>query len=493
MEDETIILIEFSKIIKDLLNDLNTTFSDKISTTIINNYSYNYIIDNDYDNNNYEKKYNIEHIKFIYNHCKLVFPERFFDIIYQNEDIFSDTNINTEFLPNIYFSELYYDTTSIQTKETLWKYLQLILFTIVPNIDQKESFGNSAQLFEAINKDEFKAKLEETVKNLGSIFNFKDSSGGFPEMPDLNDISGIPFNFDKMASDISNMSFNFDEMASDISNMPFNFNEMFKEMNKNNDQSNNDQYNNDQSNNNFKSMPNIEGIHDHINKLINGKIGSLAKELAEETSKDLDLDGENINDVNDVFKKLFKNPTKLMNLVNNISSKIDTKMKDGSIKESELLEEASSIFKNMKSMPGMDNFDSLFKSMNLDQFIPKGGKFNNNAFENMMNQNIKMSKMKERMKKKAEANKTQYTQYTQNYSETNNSNNINPNANNLNDINSNLAGLMEQMKNLQSQNDLDNTFINDILKKQNQETSNSSENKKTNNKKPNKKKANRKK
>ena len=64
---------------------------------------------------------------------------------------------------------------------------------------------------------------------------------------------------------------------------------------------------------------------------------------------DLDLDGENVKDVNDVFKKLFKNPNKLMNLVNNISSKIDSKMKDGSIKESELLEEASSLFKNMKS------------------------------------------------------------------------------------------------------------------------------------------------
>ena len=36
--------------------------------------------------------------------------------------------INTTFLPNIDFKTLYYDDTSDSTKETLWKYLQLILF-----------------------------------------------------------------------------------------------------------------------------------------------------------------------------------------------------------------------------------------------------------------------------------------------------------------------------------------------------------------------------
>ena len=142
------------------------------------------------------------------------------------------------------------------------------------------------------------------------------------------------------------------------------------------------------------SLPNIDNIHDHINKLINGKIGTLAKELAEETTRDLDLDMENIKDPQDLYKQLFKNPSKLMNLVGNISGKLDKKMKDGSIKESEILEEASDILKNMKSMPGMDNIGELFKSMNLDKLVPNGGKFNANAFQSMMDQNVKMSKMK---------------------------------------------------------------------------------------------------
>ena len=49
-----------------------------------------------------------------------------------------------------------------------------------------------------------------------------------------------------------------------------------------------------------------------------GKLVLMAKELAEETSKDLDMDMENVTDVNDVLTKLFKNPTKLMNLATNI-------------------------------------------------------------------------------------------------------------------------------------------------------------------------------
>ena len=56
------------------------------------------------------------------------------------------------------------------------------------------------------------------------------------------------------------------------------------------------------SGNPFNSMPDSEEIFSHINNLINGKIGSLAKELAEETSKDLDLDLDNTNDVECISK-----------------------------------------------------------------------------------------------------------------------------------------------------------------------------------------------
>tara|TARA_X000000368_G_scaffold32591_1_gene24039 strand:- start:495 stop:1787 length:1293 start_codon:yes stop_codon:yes gene_type:complete len=418
-------LIEFSKIIKDLLNDLINTFPDKIENIILRDENMVRIMKYEFNKENTEldEEFTIS-ATVLYNFCKNVFPLKFFDILYQNEEIFiNETELCL--LPNINFSELYFDTTSNQTKETLWKYLQLILFTIVTNIQDKESFGNNEKLFEAINSDEFKNKLQETVKSMEDLF-CQDKETDLSENNPFENI------FNSMNIDPSNIN----------------------------------------------NLPDTDTIHDHINNLINGKLGNLAKELAEETTKELDIDLENVSNINDVFKNLFKNPGKLMGIVNKISGKLDEKMKDGSLKESEILEEASDIFKNMQEMPGMENFKDIFKSMNLDQFMPKGGKFNNNAFQNMMDQNIKMSKTKERMRKKAEQNREKASNYSQNYQsgETKESEN-------LDSINNNLASLMEQMK---TQNDV----IDELLKNQNINKDVKTDGTKTNNKK---KKRNRKK
>jgi len=422
-------LIEFSKIIKDLLNDLIVTFSDKTETIINNDKHLLNILNHNFTDDDLELNYNddiVISMTYVFNFSKNIFPLKFFDILYQNEEIFNEKELC--FLPNINFSDLYFDTTSNNTKETLWKYLQLILFSIITSIQNKEAFGTNEKLFEAINTDEFKNKLQDTVKSMENLFTQKNTS----DTPDNS--NNLPFEnlFQSMNIDPSNIN----------------------------------------------NLPDTDAIHDHINKLINGKLGNLAKELAEETTKDLDLDLDNINNVNDIFKNLFKNPNKLMNIVNNISGKLDQKMKDGSLKESEIMEEASEIFKNMQSMPGMGNFKDIFKSMNLDQFMPKGGKFNNNAFQNMMDQNIKMSKTKERMRKKAEDNKNNQTQYSQNYSSTNSQQ-----PSNLNELNNNLMSLMQQMNN-------NNSYIDDILKKQNLNQENKPVTPRTNNKK---KKHNRKK
>ena len=476
---ENIQIIEFSKNIKDLLIDLKTSFSDKTEHIINENIDLLNILNYDFDKLNEDnnednevEEYNslLKSSEKLFNYCKTVYPERFFDILYQNEEIFNnDNDSNTCFLPNIDFAHLYFDTTSSQTKETLWKYLQLILFSIVTSIDSKDSFGANTQLFEAINTIEFKNKLEDTVKQMEQMFNFKKNTQNAKEDSKEGEEGGEKGEYEN----------------SDESKIPFDFEKIFESMNLPSTE--------DISNALPGNLPDTDSIFSHINGLINGKIGSLAKELAEETTKDLDIDMENVKDVNDVFKKLFKNPGNLMNLVNNISSKLDNKMKDGSIKESELLEEASSIFKNMKNMPGMDNIEQLFKSMNMDKFMPKGGKFNNNAFQHMMDQNVKMSKMRERMRKKQES-KTQPS-YSANYSENKEKNSqsnttFNPNTKNLNELNNNLAKLMEQMQNMSGSgtgSGSNTSFINDILKNQNQSNNNESseeiKKRKTNNKK----------
>ena len=174
MEDERKVeisnLIEFSKIVKDLLNDLLNTFPDKTENIILKDENMVRIMKYEFNKENTELEEEfITSATILYNFCKNVFPLKFFDILYQNEEIFSN---ETELflLPNINFVELYFYTTSNQTKETLWKYLQLILFTIITNIQDKESFGNNEKLFEAINSDEFKNKLQETVKSMENLF-----------------------------------------------------------------------------------------------------------------------------------------------------------------------------------------------------------------------------------------------------------------------------------------------------------------------------------
>jgi hypothetical protein len=403
--NKAIVLINFYKIFKDLIIDLNNSFTDKIGVAIQNNKDYqniiNYCLPNYKDTLNADEYINsldlaclnvefMESINNVYEYCKRTFAIRSIDILYQNEDIFLNKQnvkvneenpqiINTMFLPDIEFSELYYDDTSDQTKQTLWKYLQLILFNIITTIDDISFFGDSLELLKIIDGEKFSSKIQSTIEELSKLFSSKekgDTSNDNSENVNGEDVTNKP---------------DFSEMF-DISNNPFNmFNDMFNNTNESNDTS---------ANNNDYAIPDKEELFSHINKLINGKIGSLAKEIAEETTKDMDLDAENITDVNDVLKGFMKNPTKLLGLISKISNKINSKMKDGSLKESELLEEATNVFKNMKNMPGMGNFNDILKSMNLDQFMPKGGKINPNAFQNMMEQNVKMSKMKERMKKK---------------------------------------------------------------------------------------------
>ena len=496
LNNETAItLINFYKIFKDLIMDLNTSFNDKVGAVIANNKDYqniiNYCLPNYKENMNADEYINsielesiditfMTSINNVYEYCKHTFAIRSIDILYQNEDIFlnkanvkvtNDSVVSTVFLPDIEFSDLYDDDTSQQTKQTLWKYLQLILFNIITSIDDVSFFGDSLELLKIIDSENFSAKIQSTVEELSNMFSFKGSrvpktnsrnkkeggegvegeegdegegveddegeGGGIPDMSNLFDISGSAFGM-------------FNTMFNDLSNTMFN------------DFSNNFRETSDSAQNDY-NIPDKEELFSHLNNLINGKIGSLAKEIAEETSKDFNLEADNIGDVNDILKGFMKNPSKMLGLIDNINKKINSKMKDGSIKESELLEEATEIFKNMKNMPGMNNFNDILKSMNLDKVMPKGGKINPNTFQNMMEQNVKMSKMKERMRKKADSNKyttpdsASATASASAYASVNVNNKAK--KDNLQDITANLSTLMEEMKS-------NTSFIEDIIKKQ---------------------------
>lgn len=319
---------EFVKVIYDLINDILFTFPEIKEKIHIDLY-------------NIKESKDETGIKNVYEHIKTVFPERFFDILYKNEEMFSSDEINTEFLPGIDFKELWKADISEKTKDTLWKYLQIILFSVIGKVNSEDSFGDTSKLFEAINQEELKGKLEETMENLQNMMD-----GSNP----IIDVSGIDH------------------------------------------------------------LPNPDDIQDHINGLLDGKLGSLAKEIATETAEELNFDAENATSVNDVFKNLLKNPTKLMGLVKNVGGKLDNKIKSGEIKESELMQEASDLLSKMKDMPGMGDIQSMLKKMGMGGQGGQGGKVNLGAMSNALNQNLKRAELKEKMLKKGEQNRQQFEQ-----------------------------------------------------------------------------------
>ena len=285
---------EFKKIIIDFVSDLERTFPEY--SPILNKYFKTSDDSTDFSN---DKLFDV------FNFCKEKYPPHFFDILYQNSTIFESQSTNdTEFLPNIHFKNLWEQNISDNTKETIWKYLQLILFTVIGKVDNSDDFGDSIKLFEAINNDNFKNKLEETFESMQNMFTQNNS--------DNND--------------------------------------------DNDDKKNEPKFN----------IPNSENLHEHISGLLNGKLGTLATELAEEITQDMNIDENNMENMNDIFNSLIKDPKNLMGMVNKISNKLEAKFKSGDIKESELLSEASEMMSQFKNMPGMENFQQMFSQMGMD-------------------------------------------------------------------------------------------------------------------------------
>jgi hypothetical protein len=310
----------------------------------------------------------VEDVEDLFMYFTKVFPERFFDILYQNDDIFkTDSEANTAFLPNVDF-KLLYNCTNIteNTKKAIWKYLQLILISVIGSIQNKNTFGDAANLFEGLDENVIHSKLNETIdeisnffKNLGSNSEASKKTTESSEMPDLSQMDEeFQRAFSGQTTDESGQS----------------------------------------------EMPNAENIHKHLQGLFDGKIGSLAKELAEEITTDMQnlfqKDGglENVNSTQDILKQMLKNPKKMMDLMKTIGDKLQTKMKSGEITEEELMKEATELMGKMKGMGGgKGGFADIMKNM-AQGMLGKNARFNSNAFSNME----KKMTAKERMRSKLE-------------------------------------------------------------------------------------------
>ena len=55
---------------------------------------------------------------------------------------------------------------------------------------------------------------------------------------------------------------------------------------------------------NLEDLPDAEEMHDHISGMLDGKLGQLAKEIAEETVGDLNL--QDTDNIEGAFQKIIK-------------------------------------------------------------------------------------------------------------------------------------------------------------------------------------------
>jgi len=136
---------------------------------------------------------------------------------------------------------------------------------------------------------------------------------------------------------------------------------------------------------------------------MDGKLGNLAKEIAEETAKDMghDLDESSVN-ADDILKNMLKDPTKMMDLVKSVGSKLDERIKNGNITENELMEDAQQMMKKMKDIPGFGDINGLLSKMGINP-----SKVNMNAMSAHMEREMKKNTTKERMRKKMNENNKQ--------------------------------------------------------------------------------------
>jgi hypothetical protein len=361
---------KFIAVIRDFLLDLSTTFPE-----------YTYLW------STYEDPTKITEL---YQYCLSVYPERFFDILYQNDSIFEpESEINTLFLPNVEFKMLFaVPDISENTKKTMWKYLQLILMTIMDGIKEKSAFGQTADLFHGIDETELQTKLYDTVEELSNFFT-KGFGAGF-------------------GAGLGETNTNEEGKQDDDEEAP---NLVPPEEG---------------------NMPSGDDLHNHLKGLFDGKIGSLAKELADELSGDLmeefgDLNSE--SSTSDIFKNIMKDPSKLMGLMKKVSSKLDDKMKSGDISQDDIMKELGSLMGGLKGMSGGADMKKILKTLmkklgpmlggmkgmenteNIEEMIEKmmgaftGGEAGINKAK--MGQMNSMEKHKERMRAKLEKKRAQ--------------------------------------------------------------------------------------
>mgnify|MGYP001208853853 CR=1 FL=1 len=246
-----------------------------------------------------------------------------------NEDISLFEQEDTYFLRDIEFSRIWNNNISDKTKQAIWKFLQTLYLIGKPFMNNKTDIH---QLITDYN-DIISNDTEKDPKKLKSI------------KKELDTISKIVKNINQE-----------------------------KEHQK------------QQRKEQFKQ----DGTGQLPEFLENSKIGQLAQELSSELDLDElgfgNLDEGNADPQNIFNNVLGKNPQKLMGLIQNVGTKIQSKLSDGDINENDLVGEAQNM---MSSLGGNGVFQEMFNNPNMKNiFQNMGNMFGNNPEMKQMFDNI---------------------------------------------------------------------------------------------------------
>ena len=359
----------FKTVIVDFTNDLSVVYPE---------YSFMWSMWLTADDAEYEK---------LFKHCLAVFPERFFDVMYTNVDIFKpDSKLNVMFLPNVDFRLLFNcDGISENTKTSIWKYLQLLLMTVLGSVKDAADFGDAADIFSAMNEKDLQEKMAETMEGINQFFSSTDKK-----------------------SNETDFEFNENHFKETMEGMKEAFASAFKDEG----DKTSDCEDTSEGMGGFK-FPKPEVLHEHLKGLLEGKLGKLAKEFTEEFSEDMkgvfdEGDMNNVKSSKDILMQIIKNPQKMMLIMKKLTDKLQAKMKSGDISQEEMMGEMQDLMEKMKGMGGKGDLTDLMKGLSgtpLMKMLEKGlgGKMDMSAFGKMTKQNA----MKERLRNKMQMKQMQ--------------------------------------------------------------------------------------
>lgn len=314
-------------------------------------------------------------------HLRKVYLGRFFDVLNQNESIFSTASI--EFLPNVDFRILFScEGISDNIKQSIWKYLQLITFALLKcdGVDDMRNFFENGG-FEQMNEETLKEKISEAMESMRGFFSEAGNMDGGDdegtntdddneEEPSKREVPGFhPGKF-------------FKNMFGGKGGM---FDKLFTGLGEGG---------------------NPQDILDRLKELMGGKIGKLATELMEEAAEDFKEafgDESQFTDAKsmpEIAQKMLKDPTKLMPLVSKMQAKVEAKMKSGDISREDLQKEAE----EMMSKMGMDS--SMMQEMAQNMLKQMGGLGKGMRMDkNAMNNHFKKMSMREKVRERYERRK----------------------------------------------------------------------------------------